>query len=464
MRLARLILLLPVLLQAAPSLAAGNQAATLQEVIENIRTNYVEHPDTKKLFFSAIIGLRSMFDDLKIFSRKHGKVVVLKYKGRLLEVNQKDFDDLTKLAVVLERILDLLSRGTTWGLNLEYRLIAYMLNGLDNDPFTIFLTPQVYQRLSNARQDGLAQVGITIAPAKNGFLVDRVKNGSPAQKAGIVPGVKILAIDGKPTLNMTKVELISYLFGPPGSAFTLRFSSPEGGERSLMLVREKPWENIVEHTMVQNSILVLTIHAFEKGVAKKVLKILRNVRKQGLKGLVLDLRSNPGGFLTEGLAVASHFLPRGMYLASVHGADRDRKAEFRSDGALPKFLRTPLVVLVDGQSASVTELISLIMKKQKRGLLAGQNTFGKGTVQSIFDLADGSALKLTIARYYGPDRQPLKGHVIPDVRIACKPDGPKDREIEFATKLLLSIKGSPDVNGMLKKAVKLLAKNKWCHQ
>src|SRR5476649_521591 len=268
------------------------------------------------------------------------------------------------------------------------------------DPHSNFFDPKSYSLLREEQSGKYYGVGMQIAPRNNKIIVVAPFVGTPAYKVGLRPGDAILAVDGKPTDNMTVSDVADLLKGPKGTNVHIT---------ALREQTDKPLEfNVVRDEIPRNSVDLkflirpgigyMHITAFNETTEQEVEDALTGFGE--LKGMVLDLRGNPGGLLNEGVGVADKFLKKGSTIVSHHGRSSPEKVYRASHGNAGKDY--PLVVLVNRGTASAAEIVSGAIQDHDRGLIAGETTFGKGLVQTVYRLSENTGLALTTAKYYTP--------------------------------------------------------------
>lgn len=264
------------------------------------------------------------------------------------------------------------------------------------DPYTRYMDPAAYQQMQIDTEGVFGGIGIYIGMnEKNELTVIAPIEGTPGARAGIKPGDKIRLINGKPTRDMSSEEAASLMRGPKGTEVTITIE--RGNElKELRIVRDIIKVPSVESKMLPDRIGYVKLAIFQENSATELEKALDKLEKEKMQGLIMDLRFNPGGLLNVGLEVANKFVEKGPLLHVV-GRDRNKKTFYANPGkAHPNY---PLVVLVNKGSASASEIVSGALKDTKRATLVGTQTFGKGLVQTIIPLGDGSALSLTTQRY-----------------------------------------------------------------
>jgi len=345
----------------------------------------------------------SMYEDLKVFTDVIGYI-------------QKDYVEETKSK------------------DLIYGAIKGMLETLD--PHSAFMPPNMYKEMQEETKGRFEGLGIEIT-AKDGILtvVSPIED-TPAFKAGILAGDQIVKIDGDSTKNFTLMDSVKRLRGPRGSKVTITimregFTKP----KELTLVRDVIPVRSVRHELLEKNYGYIRISQFQEKTDsefEKAMKALEEESKGTLRGLILDLRNNPGGLLDQAVKISDRFIDSGL-IVSVEGRKEDQRIKFYAhpDGQLSRY---PLVVLVNGGSASGAEIVAGALQDHGRGILLGTQTFGKGSVQTIIPLKDGSGLRLTTARYYTPNGRSIQAKgIVPDFIV--KPSRPEEEKETVVPKL-----------------------------
>lgn len=305
---------------------------------------------------------------------------------------------------------------------LMYGAIKGMLSTLD--PHTIFLPPDEYQAMRADTSGEFGGLGIEIAADGQELVVVSPIDDTPAARAGIKTGDKILAIDGEKTKGMSVPAAVKRMRGQLGSRVTLTilrdgFAAP----RDFALLRDRVRVRSVEAKLHKGGVGYIRIKSFQERTDDSLGKALADLRiKNGgeLKGLVLDLRNNPGGLLDQAVRVADRFLKEGV-IVSTEGRGGRPLEEERAHVAGTE-AEYPIVVLVNGGSASASEIVAGALQDTGRGVIMGTTSYGKGSVQTVIDLDDGSGLKMTVARYYTPKHRSIHGIGIkPDVVVTDQP-------------------------------------------
>jgi carboxyl-terminal processing protease len=268
------------------------------------------------------------------------------------------------------------------------------------DPHSNFFDPKQYAQLREDQSGKYYGVGMQVGPRNNRVIVIAPFAGTPAYKAGIRPGDIIIAVDGKSTDNMNTSEVADLLKGPRNTNVRITVSR-EGSDKPIdfNVVRDEiPRHSVDAHFEIRPGIGYMHINGFQETTGEEVSQTLEDFGD--LKGLILDLRQNPGGVLSEGVAVADKFLRKGQVIVSHHGRASAERVYRAANGNGGK--EYPLVVLVNRGSASASEIVAGAIQDHDRGLIVGETTFGKGLVQTVYPLSDNTGLALTTAHYYTP--------------------------------------------------------------
>jgi carboxyl-terminal processing protease len=276
--------------------------------------------------------------------------------------------------------------------------IPGMLHSLD--PHSNFFDPKSYSLLREEQRGKYYGVGMTVGPRNNKVIVIAPFAGTPAYRAGIHPGDIIAAVDGKATDNMSTADVADLLKGPKGTTVRITVLR-EGADHPLefAVIRDDiPRYSVDLHFMIKPGIGYMHVSGFQETTEHEVAQALEEMGD--VKGLILDLRQNPGGLLSEGVGVADKFLKKGQLIVSHHGRSSPEKRYTAAHGNGGKDY--PLVVLVNRGTASAAEIVAGAIQDHDRGLIVGETTFGKGLVQTVYPLAENTGLALTTARYYTP--------------------------------------------------------------
>ena len=303
------------------------------------------------------------------------------------------------------RIYDLVEQNYAEPVNPDKAIYNGAIPGMLRvlDPHSNFFDPKQYALLREDQRGKYYGVGMSVGPRNNKVIVIAPFVGTPAYKAGIRPGDVIAAVDGKPTDNMTTSEVADLLKGAKGTTVHITIVR-EGAEKPLefTVVRDEiPRYSVDLAFEIRPGIGYMHVNGFTETTEHEVAQGLEKFQSQGeLKGLILDLRQNPGGLLSEGVGVADKFLHKGQVIVSHHGRNSPEKVYRAAHGNGGKDY--PLVVLVNRGTASAAEIVSGAIQDHDRGLVVGESTFGKGLVQTVYPLGENTGLALTTAKYYTP--------------------------------------------------------------
>src|SRR5574341_2565288 len=284
--------------------------------------------------------------------------------------------------------------------DLIYGGIKGMLETLD--PHSSFMPPDIFKEMQVETQGSFGGLGIEITVKDRQLTVVAPIEGTPADRAGLHAGDRIVEIDGKPTKDLTLQEAVRRLRGPKGSKVTIGVLREGWSEpKSFEIVREVIQVRSIRSKYLGDGLGYVRINAFQERTGKDLEKTIEELLKEGAKAFVLDLRNNPGGLLNQAVFVSDLFLDKGQLIVYTSGRMKNQDLRFTAEHSsnFPKF---PMVVLVHGGSASASEIVAGALQDHKRAVLLGTKTFGKGSVQTVIPLTDGSGLRLTTAKYFTP--------------------------------------------------------------
>ncbi len=294
--------------------------------------------------------------------------------------------------------------------------IRGMLSGLD--PHSSYLTPDELKELRIGTTGQFGGLGIEVG-MENGFIkVIAPIDDTPAQRAGIKPGDLIIRLDDKPVKGMSLEEAVKIMRGQPGTQITLTIVR-EGLDKPLKITLTRA---VIKVKSVKQKILepgygYLRITSFQSGTGEQLLKAVAKLKNEGpLKGVILDLRNNPGGILNAAVAVSDAFLEGGL-IVYTDGRIEESKMKFEATAG-DILAGVPMAVLINAGSASASEIVAGALQDHKRAILLGQKTFGKGSVQTILPLSNGGGVKMTTARYYTPSGRSIQAEgIVPDITL-----------------------------------------------
>ena len=306
--------------------------------------------------------------------------------------------------------------------DLVYGAMRGMLQSLDSH--SQFLDPEMYEDMKDDTAGEFGGLGIVISIKDGVLTIVAPMEDTPGFLAGLLSGDKIIEIDNASTDGLSLPEAVKKLRGPPGTKVTIKILRPKTQEvRAVEIVRAKiNVPSVKDVKMMEDGIGYLRIVQFNEPTANALQDALDKLTKEGLQGLIIDLRNNPGGLLTSAIEVSEKFLKRGDLIVFTQGRNEKPQQTFRVKGRY-HYLEFPMVILVNGGSASASEIMSGALQDHKRAILVGEKTFGKGSVQSVLPLDDGSAIRLTTANYYTPSKRVINDHGIePDIVVPMAPD------------------------------------------
>ncbi len=326
---------------------------------------------------------------------------------------------------------------------LVYGAIQGMLQTLD--PHSSFMNPEVYKELQVETKGTFEGLGIEITVRDGVLTVVSPIDDTPAFRAGLKAGDQIIRINGESTKDMTLMEAIKRLRGPKGTQVTISVLRKGWTElKDFTITRDVIPIASVKHERLQDGYGYVRIKSFQESTTPDLERALKELESGpgGIQGLILDLRNNPGGLLPQAIEVADKFIASGLI---VYTEGRQDKKQFmaRAEGSRTDF---PMVVLVNGGSASASEIVAGALQDHKRALILGSPTFGKGSVQSIYGpLEDGSGLRLTVALYYTPNGRNIQAKgIAPDVRV-------EEDEWEYKASSNKKVVREKDLTGHLEK-------------
>ncbi|MHB2016465.1 MAG: S41 family peptidase [Candidatus Xenobia bacterium] len=387
-----LMLMLPARAFAAPAVATtapvhDDGIASIQRVMSLVKVEFLQPVGDAKLANGAIAGMRHYLQDHKM----NAAFLVDVSKGLETHTLTQDFTSV-------------LSRYPSVS---PHRLTEAAIRGLMEslkDPYTVYMDAKDYAGLMEQMQGGnFGGLGVYIesdAKHDNRLVVVEPMDGSPAEQAGMKAGDVIMDIDGVSTRGMTLDDATKRLRGDEGSKVTLTMQRGSAAPYNLTLTRARIQMKTVRYKVLDDGIGYVKLRVFGENTGAELDEAFRAFDAAHVKGYILDLRNNGGGYISTALEVCSHFLPTGSRVVSVV----ERGSPEAVYSSLPNVRPVlPLVVLVNHFSASASEITAGCIKDLKAGTLIGTKTFGKGSVQKIFPLPDGSAVKITTAHYHTPD-------------------------------------------------------------
>jgi carboxyl-terminal processing protease len=320
-----------------------------------------------------------------------------------------------------------------------YAIIGGSLETLD-DNYTRYIRPDVAARLREDMGGSVEGIGAFVRENDDGIVeIVRPIAGQPAEKAGLRAGDLIIGVDGEDVIGMSLDEILPLVRGPRGTEVVLTIFRPKTGEElEVPIIRVRFEVPIIESKMLDDGIGYIHLTEFNANAAERTQEALADLQAQGATRIIFDLRDNPGGYLDQSVAIGDLFLPGGvvLYERNNQGLEKEFTADAGDAGE-----DIPLVVLVNAGSASASEIVAGALRDNGRAILIGETTFGKGSVQQIHQLSDGSELRVTIARWYTPANVSISDEgITPDIEVVS-PDvftlgGEGDTQLERAIEYL----------------------------
>lgn len=299
-----------------------------------------------------------------------------------------------------------------------------------NDPYTVFMNKKEYDEFSTQTEGNYSGVGLQVQAKDNKIIIVDVFEDSPSKKAGVLPKDVIEKVSGT---NVTGKELdkaVTLMKGQDGTEVTLTLYRENKGNFDVKLKRAKINLITVKSEMIDNNVGYIQVSMFDENTAKNFTSKLKELKDKGMKSLIIDLRGNPGGLLNECVDMVSNFIPEGKVVVSTVDKYK-KKVEYKSNGGVS--IGLPVTLLTDEGSASASEIFSGAIRDYKIGTLVGKKTFGKGVVQTILDTGDGTALKVTVSKYYTPNGENIHHIGIkPDVEVEY-PDALRQKPYDRGT-------------------------------
>ncbi len=295
-------------------------------------------------------------------------------------------------------------------------IIAGSVEALDDD-YTRYISPDIAARMREDMGGSVSGIGAFVRETDTGlFEITTPMEGQPAELAGLLPGDLVLEVDGEDITKLSFDEVILLVRGPEGTDVTLGIGREGKNELLYFTITRTRFEvPVVESEMLDGDIAYIHLLEFNRVAAEKMTEALEELLAENPKGLILDLRNNPGGYLDQSIQIADMFLPDGDVLHERNRQGMDNT--FAShNGDIAETIK--LVVLINGGSASASEIVAGAIQDRGRGILIGETSFGKGSVQTVNYLSDGAELRVTIARWYTPDNNSINGEgITPDIEV-----------------------------------------------
>ncbi|WP_147565623.1 S41 family peptidase [Clostridium tyrobutyricum] len=292
------------------------------------------------------------------------------------------------------------------------------------DPYTVFMNKKEFNDFNTETEGNYSGIGIQVASKDNKIQIQQVFEDSPSKKAGLMTNDVIEKVNGISVSGNELEKAVSIMKGKEGTEVKLTLFRKNKGSFDVKVKRAKVNMVTVTGEIVNNNVGYIQVSMFDENTAKNFKKELTLLKSKGMKSLIIDLRDNPGGVLDQCVSMVSNFLPSGKVVVSTIDKYNNKK-EYKSEGG--NFYNMPITVLTNGNSASASEIFSGAIRDYKLGTLVGEKTFGKGVVQTMFDTGEGTALKVTISKYYTPSGENIhKKGIKPNVQVVY-PDSLKNK-------------------------------------
>jgi carboxyl-terminal processing protease len=392
-----------------------NDLETFEEIIELVSEKYVFSPDHKKLFSAAIEKMVKAANSANVTTNPSGSTITFNNKSKHYFLNYDMRHDLDALQEVYYFLHEHSNKSLSKN-DLEVAAIRGIMGSLDT--YSQYLDESAFEQSMRDTEGKYGGLGMVITMKDNRLFVVKIMDDSPAKDAGIQSEDSFLRINGKEVKGLDIQELAGLLRGYPETQVTLTlYRSSEKKEYTHTLTRRIILVNTVEYESLENHIGYFKISSFSKLTEKQLKKYLKQAKLEGVTGFILDLRGNPGGLLNQSVKVASHFLFKGRMVVYTQGRSEDDYREYRS---LYKdsLYKMPVVVLINQYSASASEIVAGALRDSGNALLIGENSYGKGSVQTIFRVSDGSGVRLTTSKYYTPAGADItKNGISPEIDI-----------------------------------------------
>jgi carboxyl-terminal processing protease len=335
------------------------------------------------------------------------------------------YRNLRLFSLVLERVRqDYVDGESLTYQDLVFGALKGMLNTLD--PHSEFLEPRKYDDFKDDTEGAYGGVGLQISVRGDYLTVIAAMEDTPASRAGILSGDRLTRIAGRNAERMADGEAVKLLRGAPGSEVVISVQRPSTGEvtehtlkREIIKVETaRDLNGRREFVLGDGQIGYVRLTQFGEQTTAELEKAIKKLDGQGMQGLVLDLRDNPGGLLDQAAKVSSLFLPPKTLVVSTESRDPSERREYRVPGRGQHY-DVPLVVLINQGSASASEIVAGCIQDLKRAIIVGEQSFGKGSVQSVIELQDGAAMRLTTAKYYTPSHKVIHEQgITPDIEVS----------------------------------------------
>ncbi len=417
-------------LRSVSALNKRQAMSLLSELLQKTNSHYVNTPPWRQLAVRGVNAIDVALRDREFISANRISAASGQVEQMRRQMSQLLSQRPIKSSRELVQLADDISRIGEQRVNLKpvatlLEFITAAANGLDN--YSSYLTSDQLREVYSQIEGNFVGLGVELKADNGALLIVHVIPGSPAERAGILSKDRIVAVDGNSTAKMSTDEAASMLTGAEGTWVRVSVYTPGEHPRVLNVRREHVEVPSLENVKIVDEdfgIAYVRVPTFQKTTSRDLEAALWDLHRKGMKSLILDLRGNPGGLLTSSVEVADKFLTQGN-IVSTRG--RSPQEDFNYQAHYGGTWRVPLVVLIDKDSASASEIFAAAIKENHRGQIVGETSFGKGSVQGIFPLGfAGAGIRLTTAKFYSPHGNPISNHgVDPDEQrhVVARPVG-----------------------------------------
>jgi carboxyl-terminal processing protease len=392
----------------------------------------VNQLNPQALLKSAVNGIDPELRRLGGTTSSKGQQMVVSLNGSSKAIDLSAVDSLAEMVhtfIDLHTFLVQHQRLNGHPTNWEYRAIEGMVKSLDAN--SAFMPPHEFREMQEETRGSFGGIGIRIGVEEDQVVIVEPMDGTPASRAGLKQGDRIVKIDGQPTQGLTLQEAVRRMRGPVGSRVVLSIVHRGAVDaEDVAITRAKIELKTVENRLLDGHIGYLKVRGFHETTLQEVEKGLSRLSQQKMEGVILDLRNNPGGLLSQSVKVCYLFVDEGRIVVSTEGRLRNQTSRFMSNGG-GQYRHYPLIVLINAGSASGSEIVAGALQDLQKATLIGTKSYGKGSVQTIFPLQDGSGLRLTTAHYFTPSGRSIDHiGIVPDIEVSN--EGKEDRQLNMA--------------------------------
>ncbi len=410
-----------VLLPTAEAGFFSNDLELFEEVVNLVRDKYVYPPDFKKMFTVAINEMvRSVNEEsIVVTDTPEGQSISRADSNIHYQLSFNWNQNLKAFKKVYYFLLEE-SGGKLSKEGLETAAVTGLMSSLD--PYSQYMDEDTLNRSMQDTEGKYGGLGMVITMKDNRLYVVKTMKNSPAQRAGILPDDAFVKVNGKKVKETQIAELADMLRGYPNTKVTVSlYRKTDDREHTYVLTREIISIETVEYKPLKDHVGLIKISSFSKQTHDQLRDALTKAKRDGAKEFILDLRDNPGGLLEQSVKVASHFLLRNRLVVYTQGREKSDYKEYRA-----KYKNTlhsiPVVVLINQNSASASEIVAGALRDSGKALVIGENSYGKGSVQTIFRTSSGSGLRLTTSKYYTPSGTDITEQgITPEIRVLKDP-------------------------------------------